>query len=67
MGLVLLWVPMLTVTAGPVASLAVALWLAWRTGRRWPLITMIWWWLMAMIVFLLPDLHLSRQGYAVDL
>ncbi len=67
MRLALLVVPVVSVGAGFLASLIVGLWLAWRSGRRWSLIAMIEWWLMAALVFLLPDIYLSLQGYGVDL
>jgi hypothetical protein len=66
MNLALLLVPVLSVGAGLLASLIAGLWLAWHSGRRWSLIAMIEWWLMATLVFLLPDIYLSLQGYGVD-
>lgn len=65
--LALLLVPVASVGAGLFASLIVGLWLAWRSGRRWSLIAILEWWLMATLLFLLPDIYLALQGYGVDL
>jgi len=65
--LALLLVPVVSVGTGLLASLIVGLWLAWRSGRRWSLIAILEWWLMAAFLFLLPDIYLALQGYGVDL
>ena len=65
-GLALFVVPVLIVSAGLLVSLILGLRVAWQTGRRWSLLAMLEWWLMATIVFLLPDIYLSLQGYGVD-
>jgi hypothetical protein len=64
-GRMLIPIPLATVSAGLLVTLAMGLWSSWRAGFRLALLAMIGWWLVAWLVFLLPDIPLSFHGYAV--
>jgi hypothetical protein len=64
-GHILVPIPILTVSVGLLITLGFGLRAAWHAGLRLALLAMIGWWLVAWLVFLLPDIPLSLQGYGV--
>jgi hypothetical protein len=64
-GHMLVLIPVITVSVGLSITLTLGLWSSWRVGFRLALLALIGWWLVAWLVFLLPDIPLSLQGYGV--
>jgi hypothetical protein len=65
--LAILILPAVIVATGLLATLGSALWHAWRSGQRWALLALAIWWLIALVIFLAPDIYLALQGYGVPL
>jgi hypothetical protein len=63
----ILILPAVIGATGLLGTLGSALRQAWRSGQRWVLLALAIWWLIALVIFLAPDIYLALQGYGVPL